>query len=157
MTQPALLDLCPLIAACILSLSLRFCVPSFFIYPLPTYLPSPHLSCDVVCCSIISSTRNWSTVGGKYTLSPLIYPLTPRILPMLLFPLPQKLKEQLEANQRGVMIDENGKEVMVHNARQEIVEKIVEREVIKEVSITRNRNRALTLTLSLALTPSCWY
>ena len=45
----------------------------------------------------------------------------------------QKLKEQLEANQRGVMIDENGKEVMVHNARREIVEKIVEREVIKEV------------------------
>ena len=45
----------------------------------------------------------------------------------------QKLKEQLEANQRGVMIDENGKEVMPHNARQEIVEKIVEREVIKEV------------------------
>jgi len=31
------------------------------------------------------------------------------------------------------MIDENGKEVMVHNARREIVEKIVEREVIKEV------------------------
>ena len=34
------------------------------------------------------------------------------------------------------MIDENGKEVMVHNARQEIVEKIVEREVIKEVTMT---------------------
>ena len=45
------------------------------------------------------------------------------------------MKEQLEANQRGVMIDENGKEVMVHNARREIVEKIVEREVIKEVRV----------------------
>ena len=45
----------------------------------------------------------------------------------------KRLKEQLEANQRGVMIDENGKEVMVHNARKEIVERIVEREVIREV------------------------
>ena len=45
------------------------------------------------------------------------------------------LKEQLEATQRGVMLDDNGKQVMVHNAKREIVEKIVEREVIKEVKV----------------------
>ena len=47
----------------------------------------------------------------------------------------KRLKEQLEANQRGVMIDENGQERMVHNSRREIVEKIVEREVIREVKV----------------------
>ena len=57
----------------------------------------------------------------------------------------QKLKEQLEANQRGVMIDENGKEVMVHNARREIVEKIVEREVIKEVRAFNSYYPSITL------------
>ena len=46
----------------------------------------------------------------------------------------KRLKAQLEANQRGVMIGEDGKEVMVHNAKREIVERIVEREVIKEVN-----------------------
>lgn len=47
----------------------------------------------------------------------------------------QLLKAQLAATARGVMIDENGKEVQVHNAKKEIVEKIVEREVIKEVKV----------------------
>ena len=42
---------------------------------------------------------------------------------------------QLEATQRGVYIDSSGKEVQVTNARKEIVEKIVEREVIKEVHL----------------------
>jgi kinesin family protein 3/17 len=46
------------------------------------------------------------------------------------------LKEQLAASQRGVMIDENtGKEIPIHNAKKEIIEKIVEREVIKEVQV----------------------
>lgn len=45
------------------------------------------------------------------------------------------LKEQLEATKRGVMIDEHGQAVPIHNARQEIVEKIVEREVVKEVKV----------------------
>ena len=66
------------------------------------------------------------------------------------------LKEQLEATQRGVMLDDSGRQVgrvqvrlgfslvmmdlrceqvMVHNAQKEIVEKIVEREVIKEVKV----------------------
>jgi hypothetical protein len=35
----------------------------------------------------------------------------------------------------GVMIDESGKEIPVHNAKKEIIEKIVEREVIKEVKV----------------------
>ncbi len=45
------------------------------------------------------------------------------------------LKEQLAATQRGVVIDEHGNEIgpLVHNARKEIVEKIIEKEVIKEV------------------------
>ena len=47
----------------------------------------------------------------------------------------KRLKEQLEAAGRGVMVDANGKQVTVHNARKEIVEKIVEREVIKEVHV----------------------
>jgi len=47
----------------------------------------------------------------------------------------KRLKEQLQATGRGVMIDENGKEVPVHDAKREIVEKIVEREVIKEVKV----------------------
>jgi len=47
----------------------------------------------------------------------------------------KRLKEQLEATQRGMVIDENGKQVMVHNAKKEIVEKIVEREVVKEVRV----------------------
>ena len=59
------------------------------------------------------------------------------------------MKEQLEANQRGVMIDENGKEVMVHNARREIVEKIVEREVIKEVRIIPIYYTSITITARL--------
>ncbi len=45
------------------------------------------------------------------------------------------LKEQLAASQRGVMIDESGREIPVHNAKKEIIEKIVEREVIKEVKV----------------------
>jgi hypothetical protein len=45
------------------------------------------------------------------------------------------LKQQLLATQRGVMIDENGKEVPVHNAKREIIEKIVEKEVIKEIKV----------------------
>ncbi len=45
------------------------------------------------------------------------------------------LKDQLEATQRGVMIGEDGKEVMMHNAKREIVEKIVEREVVREVRV----------------------
>lgn len=45
------------------------------------------------------------------------------------------LKDQLAATQRGVMIDENGNQVPMHNARKEIVEKIVEREVIREVKV----------------------
>jgi len=47
----------------------------------------------------------------------------------------KRLKEQLEATQRGVMIDADGKEISVGNARQDIVEKIVEREVVKEVRV----------------------
>lgn len=47
----------------------------------------------------------------------------------------QALKKQLEATQRGVMIDADGKEVPSHDVRTEIVEKIVEREVIKEVKV----------------------
>ncbi|CAM9163815.1 unnamed protein product [Ectocarpus fasciculatus] len=46
-----------------------------------------------------------------------------------------RLKKQLEANQRGVIIDEDGKEVTVHNAKQEIIEKIIEKEVIREVRV----------------------
>ena len=46
-----------------------------------------------------------------------------------------RLKQQLEATQRGVMIDDSGNEVRVHNAKQEIVEKIVEREKIIEVRV----------------------
>jgi kinesin family protein 3/17 len=45
------------------------------------------------------------------------------------------LKAQLAKTQGGVMINERGEEVHVHNARKEIVEKIVEREVIKEVKV----------------------
>jgi hypothetical protein len=45
------------------------------------------------------------------------------------------LREQLDATQRGVMIREDGTEVMMHNAQREIVEKIVEREVVKEVRV----------------------
>jgi kinesin family protein 3/17 len=47
----------------------------------------------------------------------------------------RRLKQQLEASSRGVIIGEDGKEVMSHNAKKEIVEKIVEREVIKEVKV----------------------
>ncbi len=48
----------------------------------------------------------------------------------------KRLKEQLERAGSGIMIDPNtGKETTVHNARKEIVEKIVEREVIKEVHV----------------------
>lgn len=49
----------------------------------------------------------------------------------------KRLKDQLEAAQRGVIIDEvTGKEISVgENVRKEIVEKIVEREVIKEVEV----------------------
>ena len=47
----------------------------------------------------------------------------------------KRLKSQIEASGNGMMIDESGKQVKVHNARQEIVEKIVEREVIKEVRV----------------------
>lgn len=46
-----------------------------------------------------------------------------------------RLKQQLEATSRGVMIDENGKEVAVHNAKQEIVERIIEKEVVREVRV----------------------
>jgi hypothetical protein len=45
------------------------------------------------------------------------------------------LRDQLEATQRGVIIGEDGREVPVHNARKEIVEKIVEREVVREVKV----------------------
>ena len=45
------------------------------------------------------------------------------------------LKKQLEATQRGVMIDADGKEVQKVDVRTEIVEKIVEREVVKEVKV----------------------
>ena len=45
------------------------------------------------------------------------------------------LKKQLELTKGGVMIDAKGNEVTVHNAKKEIVEKIVEREVIKEVRV----------------------
>lgn len=45
------------------------------------------------------------------------------------------LKAQLAATQRGVMIDESGREIPMTNAKREIVEKIVEREVIKEVRV----------------------
>jgi hypothetical protein len=45
------------------------------------------------------------------------------------------LKAQLAATQRGVMIDDNGREVPIHNAKQEIVEKIIEKEVIREVKV----------------------
>ena len=47
----------------------------------------------------------------------------------------KRLKEQLELTKGGVMIDAQGNEVQVHNAKKEIVEKIVEREVIKEVKV----------------------
>jgi len=47
----------------------------------------------------------------------------------------KRLKEQLEGTQRGAYIDENGKQVVVHNAKKEIIEKIVEREVIREVQV----------------------
>lgn len=48
----------------------------------------------------------------------------------------KRLKEQLEAAGKGVMIDPNtGKEVTIHNGKQEVIEKIVEREVIKEVKV----------------------
>ena len=47
----------------------------------------------------------------------------------------RRLKQQLEASSRGVIIGDDGKEVMSHNAKKEIVEKIVEREVIKEVKV----------------------
>src|ERR1700693_2776118 len=45
------------------------------------------------------------------------------------------LKAQLAANQRGVMIDDHGREVPIHNAKQEIVERIIEKEVIREVKV----------------------
>jgi kinesin family member 3B len=48
----------------------------------------------------------------------------------------KRLKDQLERAGSGVMIDPNtGKETQIHNARKEIVEKIVEREVIREVQV----------------------
>jgi VIT1/CCC1 family predicted Fe2+/Mn2+ transporter len=47
----------------------------------------------------------------------------------------KRLKDQLDATQRGVMIGDDGREMTMHNVRQEIVEKIVEREVIKEVRV----------------------
>ena len=48
----------------------------------------------------------------------------------------KRLKEQIELAGSGVMIDPTtGKETIIHNARKEIVEKIVEREVIKEVRV----------------------
>jgi len=47
----------------------------------------------------------------------------------------KRLKSQLEAAGKGIMVDERGNQVPVHNARKEIVEKIVEREVIKEVHV----------------------
>jgi kinesin family protein 3/17 len=47
----------------------------------------------------------------------------------------RRLKEQLEATSRGVMIDSSGRQVPVHNAKQEIVEKIIEKEVIREVRV----------------------
>jgi len=47
----------------------------------------------------------------------------------------KRLKDQLDATQRGVIIDEEGKEVQMHNAQQEIIEKIVEREVVREVRV----------------------
>ncbi|KAJ1426240.1 kinesin-like protein, partial [Ochromonadaceae sp. CCMP2298] len=45
------------------------------------------------------------------------------------------LRDQLDATQRGVMIREDGSEVTMTNAQREIVEKIVEREVFREVRV----------------------
>lgn len=45
------------------------------------------------------------------------------------------LREQLAATQRGVMIQADGTEVMMHNAQKEIVEKIIEKEVVREVKV----------------------
>jgi kinesin family protein 3/17 len=59
------------------------------------------------------------------------------------------LKAQLAATQRGVMIDEQGKEVPIHNARREIVEKIVEREVIKEVKVGASKEEMEEIRLKL--------
>lgn len=48
----------------------------------------------------------------------------------------KRLKEQLERAGSGIMVDPTtGRETAVHNARKEIVEKIVEREVIREVKV----------------------
>jgi len=48
----------------------------------------------------------------------------------------KRLKEQLERAGSGIMIDPTtGRETAVHNARKEIVERIVEREVIREVHV----------------------
>lgn len=47
----------------------------------------------------------------------------------------RRLKEQLDATARGVMIDSSGREVPVHNAKQEIIEKIIEKEVVREVRV----------------------
>mmetsp|Transcript_23582 Transcript_23582/g.22728 ORF Transcript_23582/g.22728 Transcript_23582/m.22728 type:complete len:780 (-) Transcript_23582:114-2453(-) len=47
----------------------------------------------------------------------------------------KKLKDQLNATQRGVIIGDDGKELMVTDAQKEIIERIIEREVIKEVRV----------------------
>ena len=47
----------------------------------------------------------------------------------------KRLKDQLAGAGNGMMINEAGEQVAVRSARQEIVEKIVEREVIKEVKV----------------------
>ena len=47
----------------------------------------------------------------------------------------KRLKEQLDQAGKGVMTDAAGNRVTVHNAKKEIVERIVEREVIKEVHV----------------------
>ena len=46
-----------------------------------------------------------------------------------------RLKQQLEATKRGVIVGEDGREIAISDARRDIIEKIVEREVIKEVKV----------------------
>ena len=47
----------------------------------------------------------------------------------------KRLREQLNATQRGVMLSADGKEIPISRQGQDIIEKIVEREIVKEVKV----------------------
>ena len=61
----------------------------------------------------------------------------------------KRLKAQLSGAGNGMILTESGEQVPMHSARQEIVEKIVEREVVKEVKVGISDAELQTLTAKI--------